>query len=309
MTRKSLCAGGFILLALVTAPVGVTIAALAPLVSLQQVIVFADGTEMAIQSYEVRGRIVQFTTMDGSLRSVPSSYVNLEATEARNGGSRGTRQAPAPPPPPAPESRPAPVEPPLPVEAVQPEPEPMLPVEEPPEPAPAPPPEPMASTPPPPMGPPAAEWANDDLKVSLAVPSSDWHVQDMPPSFDVAVTLTNPSTEARATLGLVRGPMRGRNAFLRVVDDVASTIEVGAGYQEIESGEMMLEPYHTYEFRFWKSVGFDNYYNRLVVFYSRDLAYVLSLTCPEARADANAAAFEALVRGLVIRKSRGDLSF
>jgi hypothetical protein len=58
-----------------------------------------------------------------------------------------------------------------------------------------------------------------------------------------------------------------------------------------------------------KSVGFVPVYNRLVVVYSRDLAYVLSLACPESREADNATDFEALVRGLVIKKSRKDLTF
>jgi hypothetical protein len=50
-------------------------------------------------------------------------------------------------------------------------------------------------------------------------------------------------------------------------------------------------------------------YNRLVVVYSRDLAYVLSLTCPESRVAENENDFEAMIRGLVIKKSRSDLTF
>ena len=50
--------------------------------AVQKTIVFADGSRMAIQSYEIKGGSVQFTTTDGKLRSVPSSYINLAATEA-----------------------------------------------------------------------------------------------------------------------------------------------------------------------------------------------------------------------------------
>ena len=58
-----------------------------------------------------------------------------------------------------------------------------------------------------------------------------------------------------------------------------------------------------------KNVGFVSVYNRLVVVYSRDLAYVLSLTCPESRVAENENDFEAMARGLVIKKSRRDLTF
>jgi hypothetical protein len=50
-------------------------------------------------------------------------------------------------------------------------------------------------------------------------------------------------------------------------------------------------------------------FNRIVVVYSRDLAYVLSLTCPESRLPDNEADFEALVRGLVVMKPKKDLRF
>ena len=62
---------------------------------------FVDGSRMAIQSYEIKGGTVQFTTTDGKLRSVPSSYVDLAATEEANGG-RAPPQAPAAPRAPAP---------------------------------------------------------------------------------------------------------------------------------------------------------------------------------------------------------------
>ncbi len=176
----------------------------------EQTIVFVNGTRMAIQSYEVKGGIVQFTTLEGRLQSVPRSYVNLVATEQANRGGGSAEPAPAPPPPapaaPAPE--------PIPTESVAPEPPIAQPAPPPPhEPVPAP----VAASPdmdnmnrgasPPPV------WSNEELQVSLVVPSASWRMQDMPPSFDVAVALDNNVTEARATLALIRQELRGRNEF------------------------------------------------------------------------------------------------
>lgn len=281
----------------------VTVAASSALATApQQVIVFADGTEMEIQGYEVKGGVVQFTTADGRLRSVPGSYVNLAATEARNRGSAASPGSPPPTAPSIPDADP-PSEMPLATETIRPEPEPILPPTGPePETEPAPTPAATAAAPP-------AEWASEELAVGLVVPSGDWRVRDVPPSFDVAVTLDNPSTEAQATLALVRRPLRGRSAFRELVQDIGSSVALGTGYRALGEGELTLERYETYEFRFAKRTGFVDHYNRLVVYYSRDLAYVLRLSCPEARLEDNASDFEALVRGLVIRKSRRDLSF
>jgi len=173
----------------------------------------------------------------------------------------------------------------------------------PPPPSPPPPPTKDVGASPPPV------WSNDDLRVSLVVPSASWTIEDMPPSFDVAVALDNPSTEARATLALIRQELRGRGEFQRVVADVESSIASAPGYRPLATGTLALDPYQVHEFRFTKNVGFVTVYNRLVVFYSRDLAYVLSLTCPESRAAENEGDFDALVRGLVIKKPRNDLTF
>jgi len=152
-------------------------------------------------------------------------------------------------------------------------------------------------------------WSNEELQVSLVVPSASWRIEDMPPSFDVAVALDNSATEARATLALVRQELRGKKEFQRVVANIETSIASAPGYKHISAGAIDLDPYQAHEFRFTKSVGFVSVYNRLVVFYSRDLAYVLSLTCPESRVAENESDFEALTRGLVIKKSRGDLTF
>jgi hypothetical protein len=131
----------------------------------------------------------------------------------------------------------------------------------------------------------------------------------MPPSFDVAVALDKESTEARATLALIRQKLRGRGDFREVVEQIEASISAAPGYQSISNTDIGLEPYQAHEFRFTKNVGFVSVYNRLVVVYSRDLAYVLSLTCPETRVAENESDFDALARGLVIKKSRNDLSF
>jgi hypothetical protein len=270
-------------------------------------IVFVDGTRMEIQSYEVKEGVVLFTTMEGKLRSVPRSYVNLVATEQAN---RKGAASPAPPARTAPGTRPSPPAPATPPPAPAPKRPVEMPTEmvepEPPVVAPKPPP-PVVSRPnvtsPPPV------WSNEELQVSLVVPSSSWKIEDMPPSFDVAVALQNESTEARATLALIRQKLRGRGDFRSVVRDVESSISQAPGYRPLRAGELTLDPYNAHEFRFVKNMGFVVVYNRLVIVYSRDLAYVLSLTCPESRMKENEADFEALVRGLVVKKSRKDLSF
>ena len=281
--------------------------------AVEQTIVFVNGTRMAVQSYEVKSGTVQFTTLEGRLQSVPRSYVNLVATEQANGGGGSDEPASAPAPPPPPTPAPAPIAPapepePMPTESVAPEP----PIAQPAplyEPAPAP----VAASPamdnmnrgasPPPV------WSNEELQVSLVVPSASWRMQDMPPSFDVAVALDNHVTEARATLALIRQELRGRKEFQRVVANIRKSIASAPGYQSLSGGAINLDPYQAHEFRFTKNVGFVSVYNRLVVVYSRDLAYVLSLTCPESRVAENESDFEALTRGLVIKKSRNDLTF
>jgi hypothetical protein len=277
------------------------------------IIVFVDGTKMEIRSYEVKEGVVLFTSKEGKLRSVPRSYVNLVATEQANRGAQVTPPAAATKPVPrqtAPPPKPRASEPPkeMPTESIEPEPQvkTQAPIPTPPPPPatrPSPGPTPTAPQIPPPV------WSNDELQVSLAVPSSAWTIEEMPPSFDVAVTLENKTTEAKATLALIRGKIRSEKEFARAVKDVDTSIAQAPGYRAIENAELSLDPYTAHEFRFVKSAGFVPVFNRLVVFYSRDLGYVLSLTCPESRREENTADFEALVRGLVIRKSRKDLTF
>ena len=73
--------------------------------AVEQTIVFVNGTRMAVQSYEVKSRTVQFTTLEGKLQSVPRSYVNLVATEQANRGGGLAEPAPSPAPPPSHPSR------------------------------------------------------------------------------------------------------------------------------------------------------------------------------------------------------------
>jgi len=275
------------------------------LASAQTIVVFVDGARMEVQSYEVKEGLVLLKTNEGKLMSVPRSYVNLVATEQAN--RRGAEPARPPARPPARTPAPQPTDPgALRSETVEPEP----PVRAP-EPTPPPPPAPAAARPPAanlPANPPPV-WSSEELQVSLVVPSAAWMIEQMPPSFDVAASLENSSTEAKATLALIRQKLRGSGDFRNVVRDVEKSISQAPGFREIANGALILEPYAAHEFRFVKDAGFVPVFNRLVIVYSRDLAYVLSLTCPESRARENEADFEAFVRGLVVKKSRKDLTF
>jgi hypothetical protein len=277
----------------------------------QTVVVFVDKTRMEVQSYEVKEAIVLLKTKEGKLMSVPRSYVNLVATEQVNranasGASGGRAQTPRPPAR-TPASAPKPPDPrALRTETVEPEP----PVRAP-EPAPTPgtaPATPSRPSPNLPASPPPV-WSNEELQVSLVVPSAAWAIEEMPPSFDVAASLANSATEAKATLALIRQKLRSAGDFKNVVRDVERSISQAPGFQPIANGPLTLEPYTAYEVRFVKDAGFVPVFNRLVIVYSRDLAYVLSLTCPKSRAQENETDFEALVRGLVLKKSRKDLTF
>ena len=145
--------------------------------------------------------------------------------------------------------------------------------------------------------------------MSLVVPSAAWAIEPMPPSFDVAASLSNASTEAKATLALIRRKLRGEKDFRTAVQEVEGSVSQASGFRPIMNGPLTLEPDNAHELRFIKLAGFVPSYNRLVIVYSRDLAYVLSLSCPENRAQENEADFEALVRGLVLKKPRKDLTF
>ncbi len=277
----------------------------ASLAAAQIHIVFTDGKRLEVQSYEVKEGVVLLKTKEGKLMSVPRAYVNLPATEQANRGGAppATRTPAAPAPRPQErELRSETVEPEPPLRAPEPTPPPAAPA---PKPAPAPPPPPSPNLPasPPPV------WSNEELQVSLVVPSSAWVIEQMPPSYDVAASLSNASSEARATLALIRRKIRSADDFEEVVQEVERSIAQAPGFRPIANGPVVLEPYTAYESRFIKNAGVVPAFNRLVVVYSRDLAYVLSLSCPESRASENEADFEALVRGLVIKKPRKDLTF
>lgn len=279
-----------------------TLVAVAPrLASAQAVVVFVDGTRMEVQSYEVKEGLVLLKTKEGKLMSVPRSYVNLVATEQVNRAGSAGSGSPARTPAPRPSDPRA-----LPRETVEAEPPVLAPVQTPPPPpapAPAPPPASNLRASPPPV------WSNEELQVSLVVPSSAWVIEEMPPSFDVAASLANSATEAKATLALIRQKIRNQGDFRGVIRDVERSISQAPGFRQIANGSLTLEPYTAHEFRFVKDAGFVPVYNRLVIVYSRDLAFVLSLTCPEARTQENEGDFDALVRGLVLKKSRKDLTF
>jgi hypothetical protein len=74
---------------------------LLPWEAFADLIVFKDGTRLSVQSYELRGEILVVTMMDGGLRSVPRSLVDLEVTERLNATARPQPVAPARAPPPS----------------------------------------------------------------------------------------------------------------------------------------------------------------------------------------------------------------
>jgi hypothetical protein len=241
------------------------------------VVVFVDGTRMTVQHYEVKGNVVVITTQEGKLLSVPRNYINLEATERMN---RPNQISPAPS------------------------------STESPSPAPSPAPPAVAAAP---LSPasgdmPPSVWTNDELGVSLVVPSRAWDVQDMVASFDVAVQLEKQDGEARATLALIRRPMRDYQDFRDVVGEVEASVSATSSYRLLGSGPLDLGPYTVHDLRFVREIGGLPVYNRIVAYFSEDLAYVLSLACPEPRLDENQEDFDALVRGLVIKKAQSQLT-
>jgi len=74
-----------------------------------EVVTFADGTRLSVQSYELKGDLLVMTTVDGKLQSVPRSYVDLEVTARINGSPKPIALPPQsvasdPPPSPRPDS-------------------------------------------------------------------------------------------------------------------------------------------------------------------------------------------------------------
>jgi hypothetical protein len=248
------------------------------------VVVFVDGTRMSVQQYEVKGNVVVITTEDGKLRSVPRNYINLEATERLNGSQQATPVVPVASPSSSPPPAPAP-------------------------------PEPAAVAAPPAARPapgaidmPPLVWTNDELGVSLVVPSAEWQVQDMVASFDIAVQLEKREGEARATLALIRRSMRDYEDFREVIGEIETSVSATASYRFLGSGPLRLGPHTAFELRFVKEIAELPVYNRIVAYYSEDLAYVLSVACPESRLAENQDDFDALVRGLVIKKAQAELT-
>jgi hypothetical protein len=151
-------------------------------------------------------------------------------------------------------------------------------------------------------------WTDEELKVSLVIPSSVWRVETQTASFDVAVRLSNPETGARATLALVRKRMRDYGDFQEVVGEIETSLVSSPSFQPLGSGLLTVDPYTAHEFRYLKTSDGMKYYTRMVVYYSRDLAYVLSLTCLQDSLQQCTADFDALVSGLVIKKVRKDIT-
>ena len=317
-----------------------------------ETIVFVDGTRMEVKKHEVKGAMVVLTGMDGKLRSVPSAFVNFEATAKANRSatvasdssapkSAPSKSAPPEPRPVTPAVEPArttsssaaspPVTPagsrPSVAEAPPPQPTP---------PAPAPPPgrrepsaqrvgggaptqqeETVGDVPAPPKPLPssypsteiggAQSWSDEELRVSLVIPSSAWRVREAPASFDVAVQFDKPSGEARATLALIRRPMRNYNAFQKALIEIQNSAAGAPGFRPLLSKRQVIGPYTAYEIRFLKDSGGRTTFNRLVSFYSKDMIYTLSMSCPEARLAETDPDFEAFVLGLQIKKSRDEV--
>ena len=253
-----------------------------------EVVVFVDGSRLEVSSYEVHGGLVLLST-PGGLRSVPRSYVDLEATHGANLGA--AVQAPPQASSARPAERPPAADPSSP----------------PPEPAEAP----AAKVPPPARvgaGFPPPVWTNDELDVSLVFPNVTWQMQNISTSYDVAVRLDQPQTGAMATLGLIRQRMRNYKDFQKVVQDVDRSIAAAPGYQSLSSTSLPLDPYTAHELLYLKDVEGVNTFNRMVIYYSRDLAYVLSLSCPQVSQEQCQGDFDALVKGLVIKKVRKEIT-
>jgi hypothetical protein len=288
------------------------LAALLPAAAAGEVVVFVDGTQLEVAKYEVKGSLILITTIEGKLQSMPASLVNMLATTSINRRAPARSGAPAPPPPPPvpPRGSPSPSAPsamereapPVPLPGTGPPADagppgvPSAMMESPPE---------VGSTPPSPGA--APLWQSEPLKVSLAMPSSAWQVREWEPSFDVALTVEKPQTEARATLALVRRSVRNYKDFKRVFQEIQASAASSPGYRPILSERVEFGNYTAYELQFEKQSAGRTTYNRLVSFYSRDLVYVLSLACPVERLADNDADFDGLVMGVNINKPSQDL--
>jgi outer membrane biosynthesis protein TonB len=270
-------------------------------VAVADVIIFTNGSRLEVQSYEVKGGLVLFRTLEGKLQSVPQAYVNLSATERANRGAPVSAPAAAeepkptqPPQPPQATAEPTEHKPPEPERPAPPPAEPIPPEVE----------RPAATVPetPPPV------WSDEQLKISVVIPSAQWRVETQSASFDVAVRLDNVATGARATLALVRERMRDYGDFQAAVREIERSVASSVGYQSLGSEPLRLDPYTAHEIRYLKNIGGATYYNRMVIYYSRDMAYVLSMSCPQDELGRNEADFDDLVDGVVIKKVRKDIT-
>jgi len=165
--------------------------------------------------------------------------------------------------------------------------------------APAPPSEPTASL---------LVWTDEELEVSLVAPSGDWQIQPVTASLDVAVQLTNPQTQGRATLALIRRRLRNYEDFQKVTGEIQDSLAATTSYRLVDAGPLSVEPYTAYEIRFTKDIDGAGFSYRMVLFYSRDMAYALNMSCPRGALEENEDDFEALIRGLVIKKTRDDIT-
>jgi hypothetical protein len=127
-------------------------------------------------------------------------------------------------------------------------------------------------------------------------------------SYDVAVQLVKTGGEARATLALLRRRLNNYKDFQKVVRETENEVAASPGFRSLGSDPLALGPYTAHELRFTKQVGDDATYNQIVIYYSKGLAYVLSLACPESELGANESDFDGLARGLVIKKSRDEIT-
>lgn len=55
-----------------------------------EVLVFVDGTRIEVRRYEVRGDLIVLETMEGQLRSVPRSYVDIQMSPSHRAPNRET---------------------------------------------------------------------------------------------------------------------------------------------------------------------------------------------------------------------------
>jgi hypothetical protein len=102
--------------------------------------------------------------------------------------------------------------------------------------------------------------------------------------------------------------MRNYEDFREATREIEESLAATASYQVVDAGLLSVEPYTAYEIRSTKEVSGTSYTYRMVVFYSRDLAYVLNMYCPQEALGQNEDEFEALIEGLVIKKTREDIT-